>query len=210
MRRSVILRAMDGFSALVPAASASQPWWLTAALALALGAFLLAAGSIIVALRARNATRAFLHQAMRKSADPHTLLPALIQEHDNLAQRTASLEEALASLRKEHQFALQYHHIVRFNPFVGDGTGGNQSFSLALLDGTASGIIITSIHGRDRTRIYSKPVVRGVPQTILSEEEQEALQGALERAALAGNPKNTTPAQNPHHKARLAKTQEKG
>ena len=46
--------------------------------------------------------------------------------------------------------------VVRFNPFK--DIGGDQSFALALLDGKNSGVVISSLHTREGTRIYSKPV----------------------------------------------------
>ena len=62
----------------------------------------------------------------------------------------------------------------RFNPF--SDLGGNQSFILCLLDNTNSGVIITSLHNRDRTRVYSKPIKNGNGlKTPLSPEEKKTL-----------------------------------
>src|SRR5437870_770055 len=54
------------------------------------------------------------------------------------------------------KLAQQKISIVRFNPF-GD-TGGDQSFAIAVLDGHDSGYVLTSIHGRQGTRVYVKPI----------------------------------------------------
>lgn len=66
--------------------------------------------------------------------------------------------------------------IVRFNPFR--HTGGDQSFVLALLDSHDSGFLLTSIHSREGTRVYIKPVVYGSSEHNLSNEETEALEQA--------------------------------
>lgn len=67
--------------------------------------------------------------------------------------------------------------LVKFNPF--DETGGDHSFSLALLDGNKNGIIITSLHTRERTRFYLKEVLAGKTKLELSKEEDKALKIAL-------------------------------
>lgn len=63
--------------------------------------------------------------------------------------------------------------LIRFNPFK--ELGGDHSFSLAVLDGEDSGIVITSLHTRDRTRVYMKQILKGKSDTELSEEERKAL-----------------------------------
>ena len=71
--------------------------------------------------------------------------------------------------------------LVRFNPF-GD-TGGDQSFSLAVLDAHDSGYVLTSIHGRQGTRVYVKPIDFGDSKYPLSDEERQALNQAKKRTA---------------------------
>lgn len=65
-------------------------------------------------------------------------------------------------------------YLTRFNPF--DDLGGDQSFILCLLDNTNSGVIITSLHNRDITRIYAKNIKNGQADGIsLSKEEKSAI-----------------------------------
>jgi hypothetical protein len=64
--------------------------------------------------------------------------------------------------------------LVRFNPF--DEIGGNQSFILCLLDLDNSGVIITSLHSRNQTRIYAKEINGGnIDPSIFSKKEKEIL-----------------------------------
>ena len=56
---------------------------------------------------------------------------------------------------------------------------GRQSLSIALLDDTRSGIVLSSIHHRDQARIYAKQVHDGKSELELSPEEEEALRLAL-------------------------------
>jgi hypothetical protein len=57
---------------------------------------------------------------------------------------------------------------------------GRQSTSIALLDATRSGIVLSSIHHRDQARIYAKEVQEGRGELELSPEEDEAVRLALE------------------------------
>jgi hypothetical protein len=69
--------------------------------------------------------------------------------------------------------------IVRYDAY--EDTGGHQSASLALLDGSRSGVVVTAIQGRDYARIYMKELERGRPSVALSPEEQEAVERAMAR-----------------------------
>lgn len=63
--------------------------------------------------------------------------------------------------------------ITRFNPFK--EMGGDQSFSIALLDEENSGAVITSYYGRELNRVYAKTIQKGVSKQELSQEEKEAI-----------------------------------
>jgi len=63
--------------------------------------------------------------------------------------------------------------LVRFNPFK--EIGGDHSFCFVLLDGKENGVIITTLHTRDRTRIYAKTIKNGKSEFELSNEEKKAL-----------------------------------
>lgn len=73
--------------------------------------------------------------------------------------------------------SIQKVGLIRFNPFP--DTGGNQSFALALLNNFNNGIVISSLHGREGTRIYAKPVIAGKSKYNLSTEEIKAINKAI-------------------------------
>ena len=60
-----------------------------------------------------------------------------------------------------------------------EGTGGQQSASVALLDGARSGIVVSAIQGRDYARIYMKELEHGRASIALSPEEQQAVERAM-------------------------------
>jgi len=74
--------------------------------------------------------------------------------------------------------SIQKVTLVRYNPF--DDLGSDQSFSLSILDQTNSGVILTSLHHRNFTRIYAKPIKNGEGDSItLSKEEKSAIVKAV-------------------------------
>jgi len=83
----------------------------------------------------------------------------------------------LDSFKKESRLNIQRVGLTKYNPFK--ETGGNNSFSLVLLDGNKNGIIITSLHTRERTRLYLKEVISGKPKIELSNDEEQALKESL-------------------------------
>ncbi|MDQ4145891.1 MAG: DUF4446 family protein, partial [Actinomycetota bacterium] len=99
--------------------------------------------------------------------------------------RIDELCEDLSSHVEAARGALQHFYIVRYDAF--EDMGGRLSFSAALLDDHGDGVVITSINGRTETRTYAKPVRNQRSQHNLSDEEQEAIAGAmgkLERASV--------------------------
>lgn len=96
-------------------------------------------------------------------------LDSEIQELFEISNRLREL-----GLRSIHKTA-----VMRFNPFK--EVGGNQSFCVALLDGKNSGIILSSLHTREGTRVYAKPVVSGNQDGFpFTEEEKTAITQAIQ------------------------------
>lgn len=67
--------------------------------------------------------------------------------------------------------------IVRFNAF--NDVGGEQSFAVVLLDSDRNGVAVSSIYGRQDSRVYAKAILKGQGEHPLSDEEQKALEMAL-------------------------------
>lgn len=67
---------------------------------------------------------------------------------------------------------------VRFNAFGGRGESGAQSFATAILDEKGDGVVFSSIHTRDSTRVYAKPLSKFDSKHQLSEEEKKAIKEA--------------------------------
>jgi hypothetical protein len=85
--------------------------------------------------------------------------------------------------RRELADALRHVSVVRYDAF-GD-MGGRMSFTVALLDDSGDGLVITSINGRTESRAYAKGVKQGNSDQTLSPEETEAIALALGRKVQA-------------------------
>ena len=88
------------------------------------------------------------------------------------------LEAYLEGVEGRLKRSVQSIHTIRFNPFKGTGSGGNQSFATALLNEEGDGVIISSLYSRDHVSVFSKPVKNHASEYELSEEETQALREA--------------------------------
>jgi hypothetical protein len=129
--------------------------WILAVVALVLA--LVAGALAIVALRRQAAYRR---------------APAA----DALPEDVTGLRQEVAALRMEAVDALRHLAVVRYDAF-GD-MGGHLSWSLALLDDSGNGVVLTSIHGRSEARTYAKSIASWTCDQQLSPEEEEAVSHA--------------------------------
>lgn len=109
---------------------------------------------------------------LKKKKDPENLEELLVQFRE-LKEDFKKIANELESLKKENKFNIQKVGIVRFNPFK--EIGGNQSFSVAFLDGNNDGVVITSLYTREGNRVYGKPIKNGQSEYLLTEEEKKAI-----------------------------------
>ena len=136
---------------------------------------LLALGGVVFLL-ARQQRLLGQYQHLMAGTSAGNLEKAL---HDHVAQvrETATLAETVDRLthrlEKDAYFHLQHMGVVRFNPF--HDTGGDQSFAIALVDGHGNGVVLSSLHARDVTRVYAKPLQEWASTYSLTDEERQAI-----------------------------------
>lgn len=105
----------------------------------------------------------------------------LLKEMDEVNQRQEFLAKTMKQMSLESLKNVSKVSVLRYNPY-GD-VGGEQSFSVAMLNGVDSGIVLTSLHSRAGTRTYVKPIVKAKPEIQLSKEEQEVLDEAVKKGS---------------------------
>lgn len=114
--------------------------------------------------------------------DSENLMESLTSVDASLAKLgkfQGDMEEYLRTVEKRLKKSVQSVHTVRFNPFKGSGSGGNQSFATAFLNESGDGVVVSSLYAREHVSIFSKPVKGGASEYELSEEEKEAVAGAM-------------------------------
>ena len=104
------------------------------------------------------------------------VLEKILETQDQNSQNLDLIRREVDRLDKDGKFHIQKVGVVRFNPFK--EIGGDHSFSLALLDGKDTGVVITCLHTRERTRVYMKAIQKGKSGHELSDEEKKALKEA--------------------------------
>lgn len=133
---------------------------------------------VFLALRQRTLLRRYRHLlAGPRGQDLEDLLLQQAQTLDQIEARLRELEAALERTLRDGLRHVRHVGLVRYQAFP--DVGGNLSFSLALLDGSATGAVLTSLWTRTECRLYAKPVLQGTSPQPLSAEEQEALAQAL-------------------------------
>lgn len=144
------------------------------ALAIAAVSFLLACIALLQTRKARKQLVAF-----RGTAEEADLLAAaanLAERSDELATKVQRLGQTIAITQRDVAASLRHLAVVRFNAI--SEVGAQYSFSAAILDDHANGIVLTCIQGRDQSRLYSKTVTNGTSDMTLTPEEVQAIAAA--------------------------------
>jgi hypothetical protein len=139
-----------------------------------------AAGVAVIALafavrsgsRIRKMRRVLRVMQASKGAGEVTL-----DDAEDVIRQLADVSKRVEDLEVVARLAVQHVGLVRFDAF--EDMGGHLSFAAAMLDAEGDGFVLTSINGRQETRIYAKPIERGSSRYHLSEEEQEAVRRAI-------------------------------
>jgi hypothetical protein len=107
-----------------------------------------------------------------------TLERQFVGLHQYVEDAAARLNERMQAAEERLDHAVAYRALVRYDAY--GEMSGRQSTSIALLDATRSGVVLSSISHRDQARLYAKQVRDGQPELELSPEESEAVRLALE------------------------------
>jgi hypothetical protein len=151
-----------------------------AAAAIALLALLTCVWLAFSMRRLRVAQRVVLGEGARDIVEHASeLQQAFLELSDEMARAQQGLEERLATIESALAGTITHRALVRYDAY--NELSGRQSMSIALLDATRSGIVLSCIHHRDQARVYAKEVRAGSSELELSPEEAQAIDQALAR-----------------------------
>jgi hypothetical protein len=140
----------------------------------------------VIALQTRLRRLTRQYTALMRGTDEtdlQSLLNAHVREVRQSLDTVSSLSDRTESLERALPRTLQWVGCVRFNPFR--HTGGAQSFALALLDDKGDGFVLSSLHARENTRVYAKPLHEWTSEHMLTDEEKQAIERAQRRQSIA-------------------------
>ncbi len=152
-----------------------------AAGAVALVALILAVVLLTRLKRLRNAQRAVLGTSGERDLVSHAHSIGMgFEDLRRVVETTFSqLAERLEGNEGRLGRTISKTAVIRYDAY-GEMTG-RQSSSMALLDDTGTGVVLSSILHREQARMYVKGIRDGQSEFELSPEENEAIQTALGR-----------------------------
>ena len=157
--------------------SASTAGWIAiAAAALATAGLIAWAWTLVLLRRARAAQRVLLGGRKQDLVDFAVSLQARI---DDVLRTVDEVAAGLSRVDRRVDGTIGRTSIVRYDAL--SDVGGHQSASLAMMDSSRTGVVISAIQGRDYARIYVKELDQGRAPVALSPEEREAVERAMAR-----------------------------
>jgi hypothetical protein len=99
----------------------------------------------------------------------------LFKTHDVMDQNK-EIVKSLNRIEGNMLRCVQKIALIRYNAF--DDVGSDQSFSIALMDNSDNGLVISGIYNRQSSAVYAKTVEAGKSKYTLSAEEIQAIDRA--------------------------------
>ena len=135
----------------------------------------------VISLEKRLSDMKKRYRKITMSDDDNSNAQQILVKHGEKINSAIETEEKLnselAQMKELMTHAISRVAVVRFNAFHDDTA--ELSYCIALLDAENSGVIISSLTGRDFSRSYVKPIVKGNSETYkLTKEEEQALRDA--------------------------------
>ncbi len=155
-----------------PTLSPELTLWVIAALLVG-EVILLCLAIILFVKNSRLKKKMTMFLSGKDGKDLEKVLLDQVEEVKELDTEIQELFEISNRLRELAMKSLHKTSVLRFNPFK--EVGGNQSFSVAFLNGKNSGVVVSSLHTREGTRVYAKPVENGQARGFPFTDEEKAV-----------------------------------
>jgi hypothetical protein len=152
-------------------------WIAVGAAAAAAVALLVALGHFLTLRRVRASQLVLLGDGGKGRDDLVDFAVSLQGRIDELHRAVDEVTAALGRLERRVDETVSKTAIVRYDAY--ENSGGHQSASVAMLDSSRTGVVLSAIQGRDYARIYVKELDRGHATVALSPEELEAVERAM-------------------------------
>lgn len=104
----------------------------------------------------------------------------LIVDVKDLQNFRSDIEKYMSNVEKRLRRSVQNVQNIHFKAFEGLDSGGSQSFATAFINENGDGVVLSTLHARDRVNVFSKPIINFTSKLSLTKEEQDALTRAKE------------------------------
>ncbi|MFZ0087913.1 MAG: DUF4446 family protein [Solirubrobacteraceae bacterium] len=98
--------------------------------------------------------------------------------HEYVEDVAGHLNQRMGTAESRLDGAIAHCSLIRYDAY--GEMSGRQSVSIALLDSSRSGVVLSAIHHRDHAQVYAKQIRNGQGEFELSPEEDEAIKAALD------------------------------
>jgi len=105
------------------------------------------------------------------------IVVSYLDKIEEVKEQNDIMKEMYEQINEKLTTCVQNTSMIRYKAF--EDMGSDLSFSIALLDGNSSGVILTSIYSRNESTTYAKPVDKGISRYELSKEENKVLEQAI-------------------------------
>jgi hypothetical protein len=132
---------------------------------------------IIMMIRFNNRLQLFTRGENGTSLE--STMNTLLSNHEIAKNNHRELSNFVANI---HERVIGSHRgfaLSKYNAY--DNVGGNQSFSLAILDENGNGMVLSSLYSRERSNIFAKPIINFTSEIEMTGEEKSTLNKAIKR-----------------------------
>lgn len=136
----------------------------------------------IISIMSTNKTKKTyktLIRKMGKTGNIEDMLFEMMEKVKEVEDDNKEIKIDCSNLNKEINKCIKKIGIVRYSAFK--DMGSDLSFALALLDKFNNGVVLNGIYSVENSNIYAKPVENGISKYTLSEEEQKAIDMAIQK-----------------------------
>jgi hypothetical protein len=122
------------------------------------------------------------YKELTEGVDGSNLEELLLNQWESLKNvqgEIIELKQSITQMKQDSHQMISKVYSRRYNAFP--EMGSDLSFSVVFLNDKNSGVVITSIYGRDENRVYLKPIIEGKSSYSLSPEEKEIIVKAVSK-----------------------------
>lgn len=151
-------------------------------LGLAAVIFILIIIMIINAVKMNKLKKRFEKFMSKDDINLEELLVQYTKKLNVLLEHEKEMQTSIEHMEKIFRNCIQKVGVVRYQAI--QNMGADLSYTVALLNENNDGVVFNGIYGRDGCYTYAKPIVEGKSKYNLSEEEEQAINKAIENAGM--------------------------